>query len=190
MTARADDKQARIERAVPANAPALLAYFARRVDPPQDAADLLAETLLALWKRANALPDRDDEIRPWMFGIARNVLLHHQRSRARRNALADRLRGHLSTTPAPGFSGSSAFDELHEALHNLEQVDRDIIGLLHWEGLSLVEVSRVLRMKEGTVRSRYHRARAIGPRGPRRGAAAGSRGCGGARRCARQCGAG
>ncbi len=38
-------------------------------------------------------------------------------------------------------------------------VDRDIIGLVHWEGFSLVEVSRILRMKEGTVRSRYHRAR-------------------------------
>ena len=159
MTARADDKRARIECAVLENATALLGYFARRVDPPQDAADLLAETLLALWKRANALPAQDDEIRPWMFGIARNVLLHHQRSAARRSALADRLRDHLSATPTPGFSDSSAFEELHQALDRLNQIDRDIIGLLHWDGLSLVEVSRVLHMKEGTVRSRYHRAR-------------------------------
>ncbi|WP_275094068.1 RNA polymerase sigma factor [Microbacterium lushaniae] len=34
------------------------------------------------------------------------------------------------------------------------------MGLIHWEGFSLVEVSRILAMKEGTVRSRYHRARA------------------------------
>ncbi|WP_105034845.1 RNA polymerase sigma factor [Cryobacterium aureum] len=159
MSARTEDKRSRISRAVPEHAPALLAYFARRIDPPYDAADLLAETLLILWKRANGLPADDDEIRPWMFGIARHVLLHHQRSTARRNALADRLRSQMSLVVRPGFSDSSTFDDLHDAIRELDQTDRDIIGLHHWDGLSLVEVSRVLRMKEGTVRSRYHRAR-------------------------------
>jgi len=153
------DQRARIEYAVPAHAPALLAYFARRVTPSQDAADLLSETLLIIWKRAAALPDRDDEIRPWMFGVARNILMHHQRSMTRRQAVADRLRSQLSATTSPGFVDSSDFDDLHDALGTLSQVDRDIIGLIHWDGLSLVEVSKVLKMKEGTVRSRYHRAR-------------------------------
>jgi RNA polymerase sigma factor (sigma-70 family) len=159
VSAGADERHRRIERAVPEHSPALLAYFVRRVDPAHLAADLLAETLLALWKRANALPARDEEIRPWMFGIARNVLLHHHRSTARRQALADRLRSQLSAGPASGFVDSAAFADLHEALDTLDSTDRDIIGLLHWDGLPLVEIARVLRMKEGTVRSRYHRAR-------------------------------
>lgn len=159
MSGRADEKRRRIERAVPEHSPALLAYFVRRVDPAHLAADLLAETLLALWKRANALPDNDDEIRPWMFGIARNVLLHHRRGAARHHALADRLRSQLSTEQASGFADPTAFGELHEALRLLDQTDRDIIALRHWDGLPLVEIARVLRMKEGTVRSRYHRAR-------------------------------
>jgi RNA polymerase sigma-70 factor (ECF subfamily) len=159
VSARSDDKRRRIERAVPEHSPALLAYFVRRVVPADAAADLLAETLLALWKRANALPARDEEIRPWMFGIARNVLLHHQRSTARRLALGERLRNQLSAEPAPGFVDVSVFGELHDALGTLDQTDRDIIGLLHWDCLSHVEIARVLRMKEGTVRSRYHRAR-------------------------------
>lgn len=159
MNGRADEQRRRIERAVPDHSPALLAYFVRRVDPGHVAADLLAETLLILWKRAGALPARDDEVRPWMFGIARNVLLHHRRSTARRYALADRLRSQLSADPSPGFTDDPAFGDLHDALGTLDQTDRDIIGLLHWDGLSLVEIARVLRMKEGTVRSRYHRAR-------------------------------
>ncbi|MFD0759501.1 RNA polymerase sigma factor [Arthrobacter ulcerisalmonis] len=44
---------------------------------------------------------------------------------------------------------------------SLDAVDQDIIGLVHWDGFSLVEVSRIMKMKEGTVRSRYHRARTV-----------------------------
>lgn len=159
MSARNTQRHNRIEHAVSAHAPALLAYFARRVDPSHDAADLLSETLLIVWKRAASLPSNDEEIRPWMFGVARNVLMHHHRSGIRRQAAADRLRSQLSATITPGFVDSPVFDDLHDALRTLDQIDRDIIGLLHWDGLSLVEVSRVLSIKEGTVRSRYHRAR-------------------------------
>lgn len=159
MSASNNERRTRIEHAVSSNAPALLAYFARRVTPAHDAADLLSETLLIVWKRAAALPSNDDEIRPWMFGVARNILMHYRRSTIRRQAVADRLRSQLSATIMPGFADSSEFDDLHEALRTLDQTDRDIIGLVHWDGLSLVEASRVLRMKEGTVRSRYHRAR-------------------------------
>ncbi|QNA94162.1 sigma-70 family RNA polymerase sigma factor [Microbacterium sp. Se63.02b] len=141
------------------HSPALLAYFVRRVEPPDMAADLLADTLLTLWRRANALPARDEEIRPWMFGIARNILLHHRRSAARRHALAERLRRQLCTEPRPGFADAPTFDELHDALRALGETDRDIITLLHWDGLSLEEIAGVLRLKSATVRSRYHRAR-------------------------------
>lgn len=159
MSAIKDERRTRIERAVTTHAPALLAYFARRVTPAHDAADLLSETLLVVWKRVAALPSNDDEIRPWMFGVARNILMHHQRSTIRRQAVADRLRSQLSATTTSGFVDSSEFDDLHEALRALDQTDRDIIGLVHWDGLSLVEVGRVLRMKDATVRGRYHRAR-------------------------------
>jgi len=155
-----DDTRRRIEDAVAANSPALLAYFARRVLPSHEAADLLAETLLILWKRAGALPARDEEIRPWMFGIARHVLLHHQRSTVRRRAVADQLRSILTITPSTAFADTALYEELHTALSALDQVDREIIALVHWDGFALVEASRILGMKEGTVRSRYHRARA------------------------------
>lgn len=158
--ASADERATRIAQAVREHAPGVLAYLARRVEREHDAADLLAETLLTVWRRAASLPREDDEIRPWMFGIARRVLMHHYRSMARQRALADRLRSILSASPHPGFSGDTEHDELRSAVAALDAVDRDIIGLVHWEGFSLVEASRILKMKESTVRSRYHRAKA------------------------------
>ncbi len=150
----AEARRILVETAVRDAAPALLAYFARRVTPAEDAADLLAETLEIVWRKSSALPD---EPRPWMFGIARNLLLHHRRGQARRRALADRLRAELAVQPHPGFADDHA--ELHGALGTLDAIDREIIGLVHWDGFALVEVAGILRMKEPTVRSRYHRAK-------------------------------
>lgn len=149
----------RLEAIVREHAPALLAFFARRVDPAEDAADLLSETLLIAWRKAKTIPADDAAVRPWLFGVARNVLLHHRRGWARRQALADRLRDELVATPDPGFTDSPMGDELREALRRLPKIDRELIALIHWDGLSLVEVSRVLQMNESTARSRYRRAR-------------------------------
>jgi RNA polymerase sigma-70 factor (ECF subfamily) len=138
-------------------APALLAYFHRRVEVPEDAADLVSDTFVVIWRRADALPVDPIEARMWMFGIARRVLSTYRRSGIRRQALADRLRAEIATLPAP-----SAHDEnpqLAEAFENLRPTDREIIRLVHHDGFSLAEVARLLCKRPATVRSRYQRAR-------------------------------
>lgn len=74
--------------------------------------------------------------------------------------MADRLRSMLSVSAHEGFVDPTEYADLHDALGSLDLLDRDIIGLVHWEGFTLAQTARVMRMKEGTVRSRYHRARA------------------------------
>lgn len=158
--ARSKVSGTRVEAVVQEHAPDILAYFARRVEPRHHAADLLSETLLIVWRRAASLPGVDGEVRPWLFGIARHVLMHHYRSATRQRALADRLRSILSVTPHAGFEDTTEYDDLRLAIASLDPLDQDIIGLVHWEGFSLVEASRILKKKETTVRSRYHRAKA------------------------------
>lgn len=155
-----EDRVVRVEAAIAREAGPLLGYLMRRVDGPEDAADVLSETFLIVWKKAASLPAVDDEVRPWLFAIARNALLHHYRSGTRRRAAADRLRHQIHVDATTGFVETPATDALHAALTRLDPVDQEIVTLIHWDGLSLVEVSRAMAMKEGTVRSRYHRARA------------------------------
>jgi RNA polymerase sigma-70 factor (ECF subfamily) len=149
----------RVVAAVEAHAADILSYLARRVDPPEEAADLLSDVLTVLWKKAGVLPTNEQEVRPWMFGVAHKTLQRHYRSRSRQRAIADRLRSMLSVTEHPGLASDERLD-LRRAVAGLDRIDRDIIGLVHWEGFTLAEASRVMGMKEGTVRSRYHRARA------------------------------
>ncbi|MBC7278385.1 MAG: sigma-70 family RNA polymerase sigma factor [Nocardioides sp.] len=140
-------------------APALLAYFVRRVTPPDEAADLLGEALLVLWRRADAIPDEERAARMWAFGIARNVLRGHRRTSRRRSALANRLRAELAASDGLAHPADVRVLDLRSALERLKPIDQEIVRLVHWDGLSLVEVAELLGKSEGTVRSRYHRAR-------------------------------
>jgi RNA polymerase sigma factor (sigma-70 family) len=140
-------------------APDLLSYFLRRVDDPADAADLLGDTLLVLCRRPKSIPTDPREARLWAFGIARKTLSGRRRTHRRRTALQERLRNELTLDHASGPPESSA--RLHAALAALDELDREIIRLLHWEGFSQAEIGTILHKPAGTIRSRYTRARAV-----------------------------
>ena len=143
------------ESLVEQNSDDLLRYLLRRVDVREDAADLLADTLLVAWRRYGSVPADPHEARLWLFGVARRVLGTHHRSTRRRTALADRLREHLATTTAP----DPRVDAVRHALEDLPRRDLDLIGLIHWEGFTLAEAATVLGIKAGTARMRYSRIR-------------------------------
>ena len=138
--------------------PDLLSFFARRVYPPDDSADLVAETMVVLWRRRSAVPLDRDAARAWAFGVARGVLRNYRRSGARRLALADAIREQLATVrpDAPGQDGM----ELAAALSTLRDADRELVLLVAWEGLTLELAAVVLGITAPSARARYSRARA------------------------------
>ena len=87
-----DPQAQRLTEALRRESPDLLRYFRRRVTEPEDAADLLAETGLTAWRRVRDLPADDEGARRWLFTVAHNTYLNHQRGSRRRHALADRVR--------------------------------------------------------------------------------------------------
>lgn len=139
-------------------APALLGYFARRVPVSADAADLVSETFLVLWRRTADVPEDPDLARMWAFGVARRVLSTYHRSGTRRNALAARLRAELEVS-ADETHADPRVTVLREALERLDPLDRELVRLVHWDDFTLVEAAQLLGKRPGTVRSRYHRAR-------------------------------
>lgn len=138
----------------------LLAYFTRRVHQREDAADLLGETLLVLWRRARDVPSDDDAARLWLYGVARKVLATHRRTGTRRHALTTRLRTELAAHDDQQPTEDPRLSTLQQALDELDPQDQEIIKLVHWDGFSLTDAARIIGKRPGTVRSRYHRARA------------------------------
>jgi RNA polymerase sigma-70 factor (ECF subfamily) len=140
------------------NAADLLAYLERRVGA-EDAADALAEVMLAAWRRADALPGDPEQSRMWLFGIARNVLANVTRGERRRWRLTERLRATLRTAR----SGAAPADEglaVRDAIARLAPEQAELVRLIHWEGFTIAAAGEILGVPASTARTRYERARA------------------------------
>ena len=145
----------RFERLVVAAGPRLLGYLARRVDPPADAADALAEVYVVAWRRLDAVPrDHDDAVR-WLFGVARRVAANQRRGATRRHELAARLRSGLEQTRRRRRVGA----DVRGALAELPEADRELLTLVAWEGLSPAEAAEVVGVSPVAARKRLQRAR-------------------------------
>jgi RNA polymerase sigma-70 factor, ECF subfamily len=145
------------------HAPYIHRYLARRVGR-HAADDLVAETfLVAFGKRARYDP-RHRDARPWLYGIATNLIGQHRREEARQFRLRQaagpaQVQHDHAERAAHDVTAQSIRAPLAEALAGLARPDRDVLLLIAWEQLSYDEVARALSIPVGTVRSRLHRAR-------------------------------
>lgn len=153
-----------IEIVVEENAADLLRYLQRRVDNPEEAADLLGRVFLLLWESGDRVPRVDEEARMWCFGIARNVLREHHRNTAKSLTLADGLRDYLRATAQQDHAATSPTEtwgraqDVRHAVAFLEERSRELLMLIYWDGFSIAEAARLLSINESTARTRHARA--------------------------------
>lgn len=145
-------------------------YVARRLgDGAAD--DIVADTFLDAFRRRRKYDPAMPDARPWLYGIAANLIGKHSRAEVRM------LRAYSRTGTDPVLTASAASSdetaradsrlsasavqrELAAALAALSAGDREVLLLVAWADLSYAEVAAALRIPVGTVRSRLHRARA------------------------------
>jgi RNA polymerase sigma-70 factor (ECF subfamily) len=145
------------------HAAAVHRYLGRRVGDLAD--DLLSETFLIAFRRRAAYRPEHVEVRPWLIGIATNVVHGHRRSEQRRyRALARASAEPPQAGPATDESHDRVVAEamrapLAAALAGLKDRDRDVLLLFAYAQLSYEEIAAVLDVPLGTVRSRLNRAR-------------------------------
>ncbi|MBC9732730.1 RNA polymerase sigma factor [Nocardioides marmotae] len=150
---------------------AVLGFALRRVDRPEDAADVAADTFLVAWRRLAHAP-AEPETRPWLYGVARRVLANHRRGEGRRSALGDRLRRELATVAPDPSADVVQRADVTAAMRRLSGRDQEVLQLHLWEGLESREIAEVLGLTTVVVRPRLSRARArlraLLPEGPER----------------------
>jgi RNA polymerase sigma factor (sigma-70 family) len=158
MTRRTPPEE-RFQALYRAHARPLLVYALRRAARPEDAADVVADTMLVAWRRIAEVPD-GDEARLWLYGVARRVLSNSRRGLDRRDRLGERLRREVRRLADPDVAiGVSVSLDVRAALARLPADDRELLQLTAWEGLGSPEVAAVLGLSRVAVRSRLRRAR-------------------------------
>lgn len=151
--AEPEDRSARFEALFRAHYPAVSGYVRRRAEADL-VDDLVADVFLVAWRRLEQVPA---EPRPWLLGVARNVLGTHIRGARRSRALGLRLATSDVNQASP--SASLVDGEVAAALGALRPKDREALLLVNWDGLSPSEAAQVLSERPASFRSRLHRAR-------------------------------
>jgi len=121
--------------------------------------DTAAESIQDVWlKVLRAIPKLRDaaRLRAWMFSIARRVVM-------------DRLREKYATPPSVSADDvdledvpqelEDELEVMREELERLPVIDREALVLFYLKELTLLEMTEVLGVPVGTVKSRLFRAR-------------------------------
>ncbi|MFC6878691.1 MULTISPECIES: RNA polymerase sigma factor [Actinomadura] len=142
---------------------AIHGYAARRLGHGL-ADDVAAETFLVAFDRRGSYDTGRPDARPWLYGIASNLIARHRRAEVRQyRALArtgadDVAEGHADRV-AGRLDAQAARGPLAEALGDIADGDRDVLLLVAWEQFAVQEAAEALGIPPGTARSRLHRAR-------------------------------
>jgi RNA polymerase sigma factor (sigma-70 family) len=144
------------------HAPAIYRYIARRLGP--DAADdLSSEVFLIAFQRRGRYDLAQPNARPWLYGIATNLISRRSRDETRFFRAIARMSASPAAEPVADqvterVDAQALSGRLAAALASLHSPYRDTL-LLVASGLSHEEVARALKIPAGTVASRLARAR-------------------------------
>jgi RNA polymerase sigma-70 factor (ECF subfamily) len=124
------------------------------------AEEALQEALVLIWKNAATFRG-ESQVTSWMYQIVTRAAIDLLRK--------ERIRTHSSLTDlenVDSFGGISTFEDalvdsllVHGALLDIPPEQATIIKMLDLEGYDLKEVSEILKIPQGTVKSRASRGR-------------------------------
>jgi RNA polymerase sigma-70 factor (ECF subfamily) len=139
---------------------AVRAFLARATSNAADVDDLVQNTFLGAARIASRYDGRAS-CRPWLIGIAANLVQRRGRTLGQMMRLLTRFAAERATTHDPS-ARIEARDSLHrmaEAVERMRPTKRVVVLLAEVEGLSCQEIANALGVAIGTVWGRLHEAR-------------------------------
>lgn len=134
----------------------LRAFAVRRLRDRDLAEDVLQETFLRAWRKADRFDAARGAVRTWLFAIMRNLLIDMSRAQASRPRTSQLAFDVAAADELDGVIGSLV---VADALKALSVEHRQVIMLSCVAQRSHTEIAHVLGVPVGTVRSRLFYAR-------------------------------
>ena len=128
------------------------------------AEEQVQEALLSAWRGIRGFR-LGRPLKPWLLRILVNSVLSHQRRRTLPTVNLDGngpdMPDSINHDPAETLDALENRLALRRAIADLSPDHRQVVALRYFAGLTVPEVARTLGVREGTVKSRLHRALAI-----------------------------
>jgi RNA polymerase sigma-70 factor, ECF subfamily len=136
---------------------AVLGLALRRLGDRGRAEDAAQDAFVAIWRSARTFDPGRGKGAPWLYAVARNAITDGLR---RTPEPAAELADGPSGDPDPADRAESSWTawQVHRALEVLPAHERPVIELAYWRGLSQREISELLDIPLGTVKTRTRSA--------------------------------
>ena len=154
-SARADD--AAVRQLYACHAVALRGYVARFCPDGASADDIVQETFIRAWRHLPQLSADGRPLRPWLFRVARNLLIDADRAARSRPATVQAESAEEGSDDT-GLNQVLDRQLVADALKELSPAHRAVLVEVFYGGDSVAKAARHLGIPHGTARSRLHYA--------------------------------
>jgi len=140
---------------------ALYRFLQTRIRDPFEAADLMQETFLEVWRGAGRFEGRSSA-RTWIYGIARNRTIDRLR-RSGREILSEPDDTIADDSPDPEALAEAASDaeKVRHCMEGLSEAHRSAIELAFFQDLPYREIAEIEGVPAGTVKTRILNAKQL-----------------------------
>lgn len=143
---------------------AVRSYVGRRVANPEDRDDLVQDVMLRIHRNLNALKAQDKP-GPWIYGIARNVVIDHWRKKRLTTLEIDDAEGVLGALAEIDDDGDALQQAvaayLADAVGRLDSPYRETLTLTELRGVKYADAANALGVSLTAVKSRVLRGRKL-----------------------------
>jgi len=140
--------------------PRLKSFFLRLGVSPAVAEDLVQETMLSVWRKADRFDPKRAAASTWIFAIARNLRIDLKRRERDPSLLAELYDGAAEPMPGDHMLAAERDARIHRALVALPQEQAEVIRLSFFEDRPHSQIADDLKIPLGTVKSRARLAMA------------------------------
>jgi len=159
LAGAADGNEAAFRSLVDRQLPGVLALARRMLRNEADAEDVAQEALLKLWRSRDALEVGPYGLKPWLRRVVSNLCIDKMRSSQRLTVTDDVPEQAEPADQLAQVEAQDASRRVEGAIKVLPDRQRTALTLFHYEGLSQIEVGRIMGVSDEAVESLLARAR-------------------------------
>jgi len=126
-----------------------------RLTSHEDADDVLQNTFLKIFRHLHSFEGRS-ELFTWMYRIACNEVIDHQKRNAKLKVVE---LDHREPAFAEAFvDNDHVAQSLHEAVARLPERQQVVFRMRYFDEMAYKEISEILKVSEGALKASFHHA--------------------------------